>query len=292
MRSFLFFEGVILKKAVITAAGIGQEQIPLQTLIDHDGDPCSTLSVQLAELAGTGIEEVAIIISAEANESLYRTAAGSPQLDLTFIRQSPENCGFGNAILSAHAFTKGEAFLLMVGDHIYVSDHTEETCASQLVAVARQEDCLVSAVQPTHESHLSQFGTIGGRLVAGQSGLYEVSRVKEKPTPTYAEQHLLVPGQRIAHYLCFFGMHVVTPKVMEILAAEAAAAPREPLGLSYALDASVDAGKYLAVQLDGRRFNLEQRYGLLKAQVAIALNSDRRDELLAEIVDLLASLRA
>lgn len=283
---------MILKKAVITAAGIGQEQLPLQTLIDHDGEPCSTLSVQLAELAGTGIEEVAIIISAEADESLYRTAAGNQQLDLTFIRQSPNQRGFGNAILSAHDFTKAEAFLLMVGDHIYVSDDTEETCAAQLVAIARQEDCLVSAVQPTHESHLSQFGAVGGRLVAGQSGLYEVGHVKEKPTPTYAEQELLVPGQRIAHYLCFFGMHVITPKVMEILAAEATVAAEESLGLSPALNESANTGKYLAVQLNGRRFNLEQRYGLLKAQVAIALNSDRRDELLAEIVDLLAPLRA
>ena len=37
---------MILKKAVITAAGKGQGQLPLQTLINRDGEPCSTLSVQ------------------------------------------------------------------------------------------------------------------------------------------------------------------------------------------------------------------------------------------------------
>ena len=35
--------------------------------------------------------------------------------------------------------------------------------------------------------------------------------VIEKPTPTEAEQRLIVPGLRAGHYLCFFGMHVLTP---------------------------------------------------------------------------------
>ena len=39
----------------------------------------------------------------------------------------------------------------------------------------------------------------------------------EKPTPTEAEQRLIVPGLRAGHYLCFFGMHVLTPAVMELL---------------------------------------------------------------------------
>ena len=280
-----------LKKAVITAAGRGQEQIPLQTLINRSGEPCSALSVQLAELSGAGIEQVAIVIGSGVDESLYRSAAGDLPVELHFIRQSEALHGFGHAILSARSFTQDEPFLLMVGDHIYVSDDETKTCAAQLIEVANREDCIVSAVQPTHESQLAQFGTIGGRLVAGQSGLYEVTRVKEKPTPTYAEQALLVPGQRVAYYLCFFGMHVITPVVMDELAKTAAAKPDEPLGLSPALDACVDLGKYLAVQLDARRFNLEQRYGLLKAQVATALHGPHRDELLAEIIELLAPLR-
>ncbi len=48
--------GVNVTKAVITAAGPEQEQIPMQTLIKRRGQPCSTRSVQLAELADSGIE--------------------------------------------------------------------------------------------------------------------------------------------------------------------------------------------------------------------------------------------
>ena len=39
----------------------------------------------------------------------------------------------------------------------------------------------------------------------------------EKPTPTAAEQELMVPGLKLGHYLCFFGMHVLTPGVMDLL---------------------------------------------------------------------------
>ena len=48
-------------------------------------------------------------------------------------------------------------------------------------------------------------------LAAGQKGLYEIAEVVEKPTPTEAEQRLIVPGLRAGHYRCFFGMHALTP---------------------------------------------------------------------------------
>lgn len=279
-------------KAVITAAGPGQQQVPLQTLIDRDGEPCSALAVQLSELAGAGVEAVAVVIGREMDESLYRSAAGESGLNLSFIPQPAGRRGFGHAILAASDFVGEESFLLMVGDHIYVSDDPARSCAAQLSELAAEEDCLISAVQATHESQLRQFGAIGGRPAAGRAGCYEVTTVREKPTPTLAEQELMVAGQRVAHYLCFFGLHVLTPELMAELRRQSERLGKdEPLGLSPALDASVQRGKYLAAQLQGKRFNLEQRYGLLKAQVAIGLSGGHRDELLTEIVELLAALR-
>ena len=61
-----------------------------------------------------------------------------------------------------------------------------------------------------------------GRRVAQRQNLYEIDTVAEKPTPTEAEQKLIIPGLCAGHYLCFFGMHVLTPALMEILAAEVA----------------------------------------------------------------------
>jgi UTP--glucose-1-phosphate uridylyltransferase len=102
-----------------------------------------------------------------------------------------------------------------------------------LVEIAAAENAAVSAVQATHESKLPYYGAVGGRLVPARKGLYEISRVLEKPTPTEAEQTLIVPGLRAGHYLCFFGMHVLTPIVMELLNEELAqAGARATRGMS------------------------------------------------------------
>ncbi len=128
---------------------------------------------------------------------------------LHFVEQTAA-LGYGHAVFCAREFAGGAPFLLLVGDHLYVSGGGKRA-AQQLVEIARAENCAVSAVQATHESKLPYYGTVGGRLVAGRKGLYEVSEVVEKPTPTEAEQRLIVPGLRAGHYLCFFGMHVLTP---------------------------------------------------------------------------------
>ena len=44
-----------------------------------------------------------------------------------------------------------------------------------------------------------------------------IDEIIEKPNPTLAELRLQVPGLRAGHYLCFFGMHVLTPTVFDLL---------------------------------------------------------------------------
>ena len=148
----------------------------------------------------------------------------------------------------------------------------------------------VSAVQATHESKLPYYGAIGGRLVPGKQRLYEVQDVLEKPTPTEAEQRLIVPGLRAGHYLCFFGMHVLTPMFMEILADEVARAGK--MGgthLTTALAKLAARERYLTSELQGRRYDIGVKYGLLTAQLALALDGSNRDEVLSGLVELLAN---
>ena len=157
--------------------------------------------------------------------------------------------------------------------------------AAQLVAVAEAEACAVSAVQPTRENMLPYFGTIGGRRVAQSKQLYEIEAVIEKPTPTQAEQELIVPGLRAGHYLCFFGMHVLTPGIFALLDGLGATGDRQ---LSAALAALAGRERYLAYEVQGSRYNLGITYGLLVAQLALALSGKDRDEILAQLVELLA----
>ena len=275
-----------IKKAVITAAARSQRQLPLQTVVDRDGVSKSALRIILEECLQAGIDEIGIVIC-PGDQAAYRDAAGDLAGRLRFVEQK-EPLGYGHAVHEARAFTGDQPFLLLVGDHLYLSN-TAQRCAQQLVAIAASENCAVSAVQSTHESNLPHYGTIGGRLVAGRERLYQVEEVLEKPTPTEAEQRLIVPGQRAGHYLCFFGLHVLTPLVMELLSQNLRrGASKADFQLSSALAQLPGRERYLACELQGLRYDIGARYGLLTAQMALALHGADREEILNTLVELLA----
>ncbi|PYK97544.1 MAG: UTP--glucose-1-phosphate uridylyltransferase [Verrucomicrobia bacterium] len=259
-----------IKKAIITAAGKAQRMLPLQTLVDRDGLQKTALQIIIGEILAAGVEEICVVVC-PGDQSAYANAAGSHARRLEFVEQ-PAPLGYGHAVWCANRFTVERPFLLLVGDHVYVS-HNEKQCAQQLVEFASTENCAASAVQATHESKLPE--------------------VIEKPTPTEAEQRLIVPGLRAGHYLCFFGMHVLTPAVMNILADEVAR--RGETGgvpLSAALGKLAARERYLACELQGRRYDIGVNYGLLTAQLALALAGQDRDEVLSGLVELLAHREA
>jgi len=112
--------------------------------------------------------------------------------------------------------------------------------------------------------------------------------VLEKPTPTLAEQQLIVPGLRAGFYLCFFGLHVLDGEIFSILDEQRAAAPDKNLGLSPALHALAARRRYLALVVAGRRYDIGAPYGLLLAQLALSLAGRDRDLVLTQLVELLA----
>jgi UTP--glucose-1-phosphate uridylyltransferase len=279
-----------IRKAVVTAAGPDQDRLPLQRFVDLDGVEKTALQIILEEVIAAGIEEVCIVVRAGSQQA-YQEAAGAYARLLTFVEQ-PVPRGYGEALYRAASFVGNQAFVHLVSDHLYLSQQSRR-CAEQLVEAARAEACAISAVQPTRESMLPYYGAVGGNPVTGRPGLYQIERVLEKPTPTQAEQELVVPGLRAGHYLCLFGMHVLSPAVMEILRddveASRAADNSPPVPLSPALQKLSQRERYLAMELDGIRFNVGVKYGSLIAQTALALRGNDREEILARLVELLAS---
>jgi UTP--glucose-1-phosphate uridylyltransferase len=287
--AFFIHSGDLMKiqRAVITAAGKGQGGLPLQTLVDTDGHTRSALEIVLREAAGAGIGEVGLVIQ-PSDEKSYLHAAGSCADMLTFLHQ-PEPLGYGHALFQARDFIAGEPFLHLVSDHLYTSN-SDVGCARQLVDVAQANDCAVSAVQSTRETNLSLYGTVGGRKIPGQDGLYEVECVREKPTPTQAEQELVVPGLRAGHYLCFFGMHVLTPGIMDCLEQMLTRAENpKRVSLSDAINLLVSREQILACEIKGDRQNIGLSYGLFYAQLSLALRGVDRENVLAEMVSTLAT---
>lgn len=277
-----------LNKAVITAAGPNQNQLPLQHFVDIDGQEKTALQILVEEVVPAGIEKIAVVVQ-PGDQAAYSEAAGHYDQILTFVEQ-PQPRGYGEALFRAADFVSDDPFVHLVSDHLYLSNETRR-CTQQLVEIARAENCPVSAVQATRETMLPYYGTVGGRRVEGRSGLYIIDKVREKPTPTEAEQQLLVPGLRAGQYLCFFGLHVLTPEVMRILSDDVQTAKGRLVSLSPALSVLAKRERYLATELAGTRFNIGVKYGLLMAQLALAMNGSEREEVLTKLVELLASQR-
>lgn len=274
-----------LTRAVVTAAGRSQRALPVQTVVDRDGVEKKALEIILDEAVDAGAEEVCLVV-APGDEPAYRAAAGAHAPRLAFVTQD-EPLGYGHAVLCARGFTAEQPFLHLVSDHLYIARGATRS-AKQVADVARAEGCAVSAVQPTRESILRFYGAVGGRRVAGRPDLYEIQHVLEKPTPSEAEQVLTVPGVRAGFYLCFFGIHALTPLVMDILAEQSDRARGGPLDLSAALAELARRERHLALEVAGQRHNIGLKYGLLSAQLALALDGVDREKILTQIVELLA----
>ena len=272
-----------ITKALITAAGPDQRNLALQTLVDRDGQRKTVLEILISEVRNAGIEEIGIVVLPDDIE-LYKSIVNF-DTQIHFIAQDKAR-GYGYAVLCGAAFVGNDYFLHLVGDHLYVN-RSAQPCAKHLVEIAQKHQCPVSAVTSTRENLIPNYGTIGGRRIPASTDLYQIEKVIEKPTPTLAEQKLIIPGLRAGHYLCFLGMHVLSTTIFTLLATKAEQTEGQKFGLSEALNELTTKEQYLALEKNDLRFDIGSRYGLLKAQLALALTGEDRDQILSELVEFL-----
>lgn len=309
-----------IRKAVITAAGRGVRLYPVADtvqkgmlpVVDRDGLAKPVIQIIAEEALDSGIEEICVVC-APGDEEKYREQLGllrddlaeayanadwatqqAQRLDnllrrLSFAVQDEAN-GYGHAVYCAREFVQGEPFLLLLGDHLYISDVAGQRCAQQLLTLASAENCAVAAVQSTREHLVGRYGTLSGTRVPDSSGVYQIEKIMEKPSLSQAELSLHTSGLRVGHYLCFFGMHVLTHSVFDILGEQQAAgrAGNGEIQLTPALQELAAREKYLALELAGTRYDIGRKYGLLQTQIALATAGKDKAEVLTAIIDLLA----
>ena len=84
-------------------------------------------------------------------------------------------------------------------------------------------------------------------------------------------------------------MHVLTAAVMQILGELLQTTAGASLPLSPALAQLAAREKYLAYEVEGRRYNVGVKFGIFNAQLAIGLAGHDREDVLAQIVEVLAT---
>ncbi len=309
-----------VRKAVITAAGRGTRMYPATTTIqkemlpimDRDGICKPAIQIIIEEALESGIEEVCLVVNPHNRAQIEQHFAPLPPSELrlfqgkdwallqaariqqiaarlTFVvQETPE--GYGHAVWRAREFVGDEPSLVMLGDHIYTSG-TDKRCARQVIDVFEKYDASVSAVQQTPTELLHLFGTVCGERIGESPAVYEINAIYEKPTPEYAEAHLQQAGLLHGMYLCFFGMHVLTPRIFDLLQRHIDNDLREKGEFQFtsaqeALRASGE--RYLAVEAIGDRHDIGIPFGYAQTQAALALNSVYKEQMLASLVRTLA----
>lgn len=235
----------IVRKAVIPAAGFGTRLFPatkvvkkeLFPIIDRDGRTKPVILAIVEEARRGGIEEIGIVVQPSDRaifEAFFKTPPKQELWDklsdenqeycqylqelgerITILTQAEQE-GYGHAVFCAKDWVNQEPFLLLLGDHVYVSD-TEIPCTRQVLEIYEKMGQSVIGLTEMSAEIIHKAGCVTGVWQEVNSVL-AVTQVCEKPDLDYARSHLRVEGMAEDKFLGIFGMYVLKPKIFDILA--------------------------------------------------------------------------
>lgn len=290
-----------IRKAVIPLAGHGIRMMPatravrkaLFPIVDARGRVSPVLQLIIEEAVNAGIEEIGLVIAPE-DEALIRAyfsrlpgplkSAFGNRADLLAAAEIPGELserltiitqdrprGFGDAILRAESWIGDDPVLVMLGDHLYLSGE-DRCCARQLLDAFAELQAPVSGVIRKSVDAIKHFGTVSGLPVPRWNGLYELDTVVEKPEPDLARERLRVEGMPADTYLCWFGLHAMTPELMACLARmdRDGATEEGELQLTGAQATLASQRAYFALEINGDHFDTGSPDGYVEAVAAFA----------------------
>ena len=279
-----------VRRAIIPVAGFGTRLYPATRGLKKDffPIPCPdgmvrpVILILLEELIQSGIEEICLVLGSEEERQQYANFFERPLTEehlrklnkesqeyenhildigkrLHYVYQR-EKRGFGHAVYQAAEFTRNEPVLLMLGDTLYRS-LSNKPCALQLIEEYERYNRLIVGLYPVESKDVSHFGIMTGVWEDKDERILNVSTLKEKPTPAYAEEFLSVRNQKgQKEYCSVFGQYILTPEVFEQLKADIERADQEAsdteIELTSALEAVRGSIGMMGVRLKSQRFDM------------------------------------
>lgn len=300
----------MIKKAVITAAGKGTRQYPatnavqkeLFPLVDLDGITKPTIQIVAEQALLAGVESICIIVNPGEAEQFKRHFVGlsaeeKPAFEkpgkewglnqgellgrlkdaITYVEQKEQH-GFGHAVWCAKEFVDNQPFLLLLGDHVYVSD--KENCIKQAADVFARINKTLFPVALTPIDQLHLFGTLSGLPVEGQKDLYKVTDIIEKPSAELARKSLITPGLETDQFFTFFGMYCLSPMIMNILDRHVRENIRSggEVQLTTALEELKSTEGAYALEVKGQRLDMGTPLGYLETLLELAKKGMFKEE--------------
>lgn len=279
-----------IRKAVIPAAGFGTRMLPASKSVPKEMLPIydkPTLHHIVKEVVDSGITDILIIISKDKGsiedyfdvnfELEYELNKKSSEIsgeihelskmaNIYTIRQKKKN-GLGDAIKYAESFVGDEPFAILLGDDIIYNTEDELPCIKQMADIYEKEESPVLGVQEVSWEDVDKYGIVNG--VKTSDRITEVESLVEKPSREEATTNLAILGR-----------YIVTPDIFPILH-ETKPGKNNEIQLTDALNKLAEKRKMIAYDFIGKRYDVGNKLGFVKATVDFALHDEKiKDELL------------
>lgn len=277
-------------KAVIPAAGLGTRVLPatkaqpkeMLTIVDKP-----SLQYIIEELVEAGIQDIIIVTGRNKNsiedhfdfsyelehtlkkdgklELLNKVDSISSMANICYVRQN-HPLGLGHAILKAKPFVGDEPFVIALGDDIVYNE--EKPVAKQLIENYEKYGSSIVGCQEVRQEDVSKYGIVKPSKKLDDKTV-EMEDFIEKPSLEEAPSRLACLGR-----------YLLTPKIFDYLDNTKPGKGGEIQLTDAILDMLKNGEKVVAYEFDGKRYDIGNKFGLLKANIEFGLrNEETKEEL-------------
>lgn len=289
-----------ITKAVIPAAGLGTRVLPATKTMPKEMFPIvdkPTIQYIVEEAVAAGITDILIITnrgkgiiedhfdaSPELEENLRKSGkteflktvqAISNLANITFIRQK-EMKGLGHAVLKAKSFVGNEPFAVMYGDGVIVSKTAP--AIKQLIDCYGEYGTGVVGVKKVAEEEIHKYGSL--KVENLHDNVFKCTDMKEKPQTK----------EEVLSLYSILDRCVLPAEIFEILERTEPGAGGE-IQLTDAMREIAITKGMTAVEFEGKRYDMGNKFGILQAQIELGLeHPETSEQLKAYIKDIAETL--
>ena len=267
-----------IKKAIITAAGLGTRFLPITKSIQKEMLPLVNkplIQYSVEEAVACGIEKIIMVTapgktaiedyfdrSFELEDMLMQKgeieqakelSRLSNMTDICYIKQK-EQKGLGHAVLSAKSMIGKEPFILILPDDLF---EQREKVLCNMMDIYLQYGGSVVAVKEVTEPEISRYGIISPEEVAER--VYRIKELVEKPQPSEAPSNLAIMGR-----------YILMPEIFELLGSTQPGKNGE-IQITDALQLMLQNQPIYGYEFEGERYDAGTPLGWLETNIALGL---------------------
>lgn len=286
-----------ITKAVIPAAGFGTRVLPATKSFPKEMFPIvdkPTIQYIVEEAVNAGITDILIITNRgkgliedhfDRSPELEHILENSGKTDfynivheigdlanIHFIRQK-EMKGLGHAILKAKSFVGNEPFAVLFGDGVIISH--EKPAIAQLIEHYGEFGEGVVGVKKVDASQIHKYGSL--KVENFHDNVFKCTDMREKPK---------TPEEVLSLY-SIIDRCVLPPDIFEILERTQPGVGGE-IQLTDAMREIAVTKGMTAVEFEGKRYDMGNKFGILQAQIEVGLEHPETKDLLKDYIKELA----